>query len=41
MDLCEVLGVEVTAERRAQLERMDLDQLVILKDHLKRTRSWM
>ena len=40
-DLCEVLGIELTPERRAQIERLDLAQLAELRVHLKSTRTWL
>jgi predicted transposase/invertase (TIGR01784 family) len=39
-DLCEILGVDLTDERRAQMEQMDLVQLGGLRSHLKETRTW-
>ena len=39
-DLCEVLGVELTEERRAHLLRLDLPALLSLRAHLKTHRSW-
>jgi predicted transposase YdaD len=41
MDLCDVLGIELTPERRAQIERLDLAQLSQLRAHLKSTRTWL
>ena len=41
MDLCEVLGIELTPERRAQIEQLDLAQLHQLRAHLKSTRTWL
>lgn len=41
MDLCEVLGIELTPERRAQIEQLDLAQLYQLRAHLKSTRTWL
>lgn len=40
LDLCEVLGIEVTAERHAALAGMDLTQLGALRVHLKQQRAW-
>lgn len=39
-DLCELLGVELTGERRAQVERLDLEGLEALRAHLKLHRGW-
>jgi hypothetical protein len=39
-DMCELVGIELSAEQRAQLEGMDLNRLLALKDHIRRTRSW-
>ena len=41
LDLCEVLGIELTAERKAQIEQLDLTQLSQLRTHLKSTRTWL
>jgi predicted transposase YdaD len=41
MDLCEVLGIELTPERRAHIEQLDLAQLHQLRAHLKSTRTWL
>jgi hypothetical protein len=41
MDLCEVLGIELTAERRAEIERLNPTQLSELRAHLKNTRTWL
>jgi hypothetical protein len=41
MDLCEVLGIELTPERKAQIEKLDLTQLSQLRTHLKSTRTWL
>ena len=40
-DLCEVLGIELTPERRAQLEQLDLSGLHALWTHLKVARTWL
>ena len=40
VDLCEVLGIEVTQKRRDQLGRLDEGALLGLRDRLKRDRSW-
>ncbi len=40
VDLCEVLGIELTPEREAQLRELDLEGLTALRVHLKRDRSW-
>ena len=39
-DLCEVLGIELTPEREAQLRELDLEGLTALRTHLKRDRAW-
>jgi predicted transposase/invertase (TIGR01784 family) len=39
-DLCEVLGVEVTEERRAHLAGLDLAALEALRARLKSTKAW-
>jgi flagellar biosynthesis/type III secretory pathway protein FliH len=39
-DLCEVLGVENSAERRGELERLDENGLSALRDRIKSTKSW-
>jgi putative restriction endonuclease len=39
-DLCEVLGVEVSALRRARLEAMTVSELEALRAALKQTRRW-
>jgi predicted transposase YdaD len=41
MDLCEVLGIELTPERKAQIEQLDPTQLSQLRTHLKSTRTWL
>lgn len=40
MDLCEILGIELTPERRAQLEQLDPMQISQLRTHLKSARAW-
>src|SRR5579863_3428405 len=40
VDMCELLGIAVSAEQRAQLAAMDLDRLVALKNQIKRTHTW-
>ena len=40
MDLCEILGIELTPERRAQIEQLDPAQLSGLRTHLKSARAW-
>ena len=40
-DLCEILGIEMTAERRAQIERLDLAGLSALRAHIKTARAWL
>ncbi len=39
-DLCEVLGIELTAERRAHLDRLDLAGLAALRAQIKEHRTW-
>jgi hypothetical protein len=39
-DLCELLGVEVTEERRAHLAALDLPGLEALRAHLKTHKDW-
>lgn len=41
IDLCEIVGIELTPERRAQIERFDLAQLSALRTHVKTTRTWL
>jgi predicted transposase YdaD len=41
MDLCEVLEIELTPERKAQIEQFDFSQLSQLRTHLKSTRTWL
>jgi predicted transposase/invertase (TIGR01784 family) len=38
--LCDVLGIEVNAARRAQLEQLDVDGLTILLESLRQKRAW-
>jgi flagellar biosynthesis/type III secretory pathway protein FliH len=40
-DLCEVLGVEVTDERRAHLAALDLPGLEALRSELKAMKAWL
>ena len=40
MDLCEILGIELTPERRAEIEQLDPTQLSQLRTHLKSARAW-
>ena len=40
VDLCELLGVEMTAERRAYLGALLLSELEELRQHLKQQRAW-
>jgi predicted transposase YdaD len=40
MDLCEILGIELTPERRAQIEQLDPAQLSQLRTYLKSVRAW-
>jgi flagellar biosynthesis/type III secretory pathway protein FliH len=40
LDLCEVLGLAVTEERRADLQARDLPGLDALRTHLKTHRAW-
>lgn len=37
---CELLGIELTAERRALLARLDAAGLGVLRDHLRAERRW-
>jgi hypothetical protein len=39
-DLCELLGIVLTAEQQAHLEALDLAGLAALRAHLKQHRSW-
>jgi predicted transposase/invertase (TIGR01784 family) len=39
-DLCDVLGIEVTNERHAELERLDAAALSALRDRIKSTKTW-
>ena len=40
LDLCELLGIDVTPERRRDVESLDLDGLDALRLHLKAQRAW-
>jgi predicted transposase/invertase (TIGR01784 family) len=40
VDLCEVLGIEISAARHAVLASMDLGQLEEIRDHVKARRTW-
>jgi hypothetical protein len=40
LDLCELLGVELSAERRAHLAALDLPGLEALRANLKATKAW-
>lgn len=40
VDLCEVLGIELTEERRGHLSGLDMDGLAGFRDQLKRARAW-
>jgi hypothetical protein len=40
LDMCELLGIAVTAERQALLEKLDLGGLEQLRQHLKQQRAW-
>ena len=40
MDVCEILGIELTPERRDQIEQLDAAQLSQLRTHLKSARAW-
>jgi predicted transposase/invertase (TIGR01784 family) len=40
LEVCEVLGIEVTEQRRAHLEGLDLQGLSELRERIKSTRSW-
>ena len=39
-DLCELLDIEVTDERKAHLASLDLVGLETLRGHLKTHKSW-
>jgi Uma2 family endonuclease len=39
-DLCEVLGIELTPERRARLDAMEAEELAALRARIKSERSW-
>jgi hypothetical protein len=39
-DLCELLTIEVTAERGQEMDRLDLDGLNALRLHLKAHHAW-
>jgi hypothetical protein len=39
-DLCEVLGIEMTAERHEALSGADLSRLLALRDRIKHERDW-
>jgi hypothetical protein len=39
-DLCELLGIELTGERKAHLAALDLPDLETLRAHLKATKTW-
>ncbi len=39
-DLCEVLAIELTAEREAQIHGSSDAELTSLREHLKRDRRW-
>jgi predicted transposase YdaD len=39
-DLCEILGIELTPERKAEIEQLDPTQLAQLRTHLKSARAW-
>ena len=38
--MCEVLGLDLTEEQKAEMARMDLPQLAALRSHLKQNRCW-
>ena len=40
LGICEVLGLTVSLEQKASLDRMDLLDLEQLSEHLKQHRSW-
>nr|MCU0659170.1 hypothetical protein [Polyangiaceae bacterium] len=40
LDLCEVLGLELTEARKAELAGLDVAGLEALRQHLKQHRSW-
>lgn len=39
-DICEMLGLELTAARRGHLEQLNLQGLEALRAHLKTHRMW-
>jgi len=41
VDVCELLGVELTKQRRAQLDAMEWEALQALRQHLKQHRTWL
>jgi hypothetical protein len=40
-DLCDVLGIECTTERNAELECLDAAALSVLRDRIKSTKTWV
>lgn len=40
LDMCELLGLRITPEQRAELDSMELPELEDLRLHLKQSRSW-
>lgn len=39
-DICELLSIEITAEKDAEIERLDAKGLARLRDRLKQTKRW-
>lgn len=39
-DLCEVLSIALTEENNAQIEQLEVNDLVALRDRIKQTRAW-
>ncbi len=39
-DLCDVLGIELNEDRKAQLKHLDIDSLEALRGQMKRAKAW-
>ncbi len=39
-EMCEAMGIELTPERRAQIEAMGKEQLLLLARRIKERRAW-
>jgi hypothetical protein len=39
-DLCELLGVDLSPDREAEVDAMDVAALMALRERLKRERRW-